>query len=82
MKPLLVLALFICSSKISYGQDSLLTYSKVLKVDSLNKNQIYYKTLIWCSRSFTDSKCATNVKEREGGIIGGKAVLYSAYKVY
>ncbi len=69
------------SVKFSIGQDSLLTYSKILKVDSISKNEIFDKTLIWCSKSFTDSKSAINVKERDGGIIGGKAYYQSFYKV-
>ena len=67
--------------KFSIGQDSLLTYTKILKVDSLSKSEIFDKTLIWCSQSFKDSKSAINVKERDGGIIAGKAYYHSSYNV-
>jgi hypothetical protein len=63
------------------GQDTALTYSHILKVDTLSKNEIFDKTLIWCSKAFKDSKSAINVKERDGGIIGGKAFYLSAYMV-
>lgn len=62
-------------------QDTLLTYSHILQVDTLSKNEIFDRTLIWCSKAFKDSKSAINVKEREGGIIGGKAYYQSPYKV-
>lgn len=81
MKKLYVSVIITLLIKFSIGQDSLLTYSKILKVDSISKNEIFDKTLIWCSKSFTDSKSAINVKERDGGIIGGKAYYQSLYKV-
>lgn len=81
MKRFFVSAILTFLIKFSIGQDSLLTYSKILKVDSISKNEIFDKTLIWCSKAFSDSKSAINVKEREGGIIGGKAYYLSSYKV-
>jgi hypothetical protein len=64
-----------------FGQDTALSYSHILKVDTLSKNEIFDKTLIWCSKAFKDSKSAINVKERDGGIIGGKAFYLSPYMV-
>ena len=81
MKKIFISLIITLIIKFSIGQDSLLTYSKILKVDSVSKNEIFDKTLIWCSKAFTDSKSAINVKEREGGIIGGKAYYQSFYKV-
>jgi hypothetical protein len=81
MKRLLVLLVLFLLTKLSIGQDSLLTFTKILKVDSISKNEIFDKTLVWCSKSFIDSKSAINVKERDGGIIGGKAYYQSLYKV-
>jgi hypothetical protein len=43
---------------------------------------IFDKALIWCSKSFKDSKSAINVKEREGGIISGKAITKSYYYIH
>lgn len=65
----------------AYCQDSLLVYSRVLNFDTIGKGKIFDKTLIWCSKAFTDSKSAINVKERDGGLIAGKAFYQSAYKV-
>jgi hypothetical protein len=65
----------------SFGQDTALTYQRVLKFDSLTKTQIFDKSLIWCSKSFKDSKSAIRVKERDGGVIAGKAFLNSYYKI-
>jgi hypothetical protein len=65
----------------AHSQDSVLMYSHILKVDTLSKNQIFDKALIWCSKSFKESKSAINVKEREGGIIAGKAKTVIVYYI-
>jgi len=62
------------------AQDSLFTYSKILIVDSVSKDDIYNKALIWCGKAFNDSKDAIKVQEREGGIISGKAYIGLEYK--
>lgn len=61
--------------------DDPLTYSRILTVDSILKGDIYDKALIWCSKSFTDSKGAINVKDKESGIVAGKASLKNYYKI-
>jgi hypothetical protein len=58
-----------------------LVYSRVLIADSVLKSDIYDKALIWCSKSFTDSKSAINVRDKESGIIAGKAMIKNYYKV-
>lgn len=58
-----------------------LIYSRVLTVDSATKSAIYDKALIWCSKSFSDSKDAINVKDKESGIVAGKASIKNYYKV-
>lgn len=63
-----------------YGQDSLFTYSKVFTIDSVSKDELFNRSLVWCSKSFKESKNAVDVKEREGGIIGGKAQLDNYYE--
>lgn len=73
----LVLAIF---PIFVFGQDPPLTYTKILTVDTLSKNHIFDRTLIWCSKAFNYSKSAINVKERESGILAGKAYYQSFYK--
>lgn len=62
------------------AQDSLFTYSKIITVDSVSKNDLFDRSLIWCSKAFTNSKSAINVKERDGGIISGKGSYDLTYK--
>lgn len=63
------------------AQDSLLTYSRILTIDSIGKNAIYDRALVWCSKSFNSSQSAVNVSDKEGGIIAGKGSYDSYYKV-
>lgn len=81
MKKAILILIFIIPF-YSFSQDSLITYTKVLIFDSIPKGNIFDKALIWCSKSFDDSKSAINVKEREGGIISGKAVIKSYYYIH
>lgn len=64
-----------------HAQEKPLLYSKVLVLDSVSKNDIYDRALLWCSKSFKDSKSAINVKDKESGIIAGKAFFLSGYKM-
>lgn len=58
-----------------------LVYSRILTVDSVLKGDIYDRSLIWCSKVFADSKGAINVKDKESGIVAGKASLKNYYKI-
>jgi hypothetical protein len=81
MKRLSLLCLLAFYTIFGYSQDSLLTYSRVLVADSVSKNDLFDKALIWCSKSFNESKSAINVKDKESGIIAGKASIKNYYKV-
>lgn len=76
-----LITLLITLTLNTYGQDSLLTYSRIIKVDSTTKTELYDKAMIWCSKVFNESKSAINVRDKESGIIAGKALLNSYYKV-
>lgn len=76
--PLIITA--ILASSICAAQDTAITYSRVIKVDSLSRNDIYDKALIWCAKSFNNSNSAVKVKEKESGLLGGKAYMVSLYK--
>lgn len=64
-----------------YSQDSLFTFSTVIKADSMSRDQIFNKASVWCSKIFYSSKDAINVSNREGGVLAGKASLHVSYKI-
>lgn len=80
MKYLMIAAFALLSIAVN-AQGDPLVYSRVLTLDSVSKSDLFDKALIWCSKSFNDSKSAINVKEKESGIIAGKATIDSYYKI-
>ena len=78
---MILLATAICYTIFAYSQDSLLTYSRVLVADAVTKSDLFDKALIWCSKSFSESKSAINVKDKESGIIAGKGSINNYYKI-
>jgi len=78
---ILYIALFLLLPCQSFSQDSVITYTRILTATALKKEEIFDRALIWCSKAFKDSKSAIRVKERDGGIIAGKAYFESLYKV-
>lgn len=80
MKIQLLFVAFIISFSCN-AQDSLLTYTRILTFDSLSKDHIYEKALVWCGERFTNSQDAIKVSDKQAGIISGKAFMKSIYKI-
>ena len=72
---------FICLFVFVSGksQDSSLTFKKVASFDSLPKDKIYEKALVWCGKTFNNSNYAIRAQDKEGGIISGKGYCISPY---
>jgi hypothetical protein len=79
MKKILFLLLI---AGAGYGQDSTIKYTRIIQADELTKDQIFDRALVWVSQHFENSNFAVRVKERDGGIIAGKASYVSPYKYY
>ncbi|MBA3830211.1 MAG: DUF4468 domain-containing protein [Taibaiella sp.] len=79
MKKVILATTVLFFTIVAAAQDRL-EYSRVLTLDTVSKGDIYDKAMVWCSKMFNDSKDAINVKERESGLISGKAVYLSLYK--
>jgi hypothetical protein len=76
-----LILLITINSEAQQQADIPLTYSRILTLDSITKSDIYDRALVWCSKAFVDSKSAINVKDKESGIIGGKAIFDSYFKI-
>jgi hypothetical protein len=79
MKPLMLLVFVL--PFLTNAQTERLTYYRILQFDSLTKDLIFDKSLIWCSKQFVESKNAINERIKESGIITGKASYLSVYKM-
>jgi hypothetical protein len=89
MKKLLTTALLCAIIQISFAQNAfvsqknsdLLTYTKELNGSDQSDKRIFDKTLIWFYKSFKYNYDKIQTKDRETGIISGRALFYSPYKV-
>lgn len=80
MKYLMIAVL--CTVTLSIkAQPQPITYTRTMQIDSSAKSDLFDKALIWCSKSFTDSKGAINVKDKESGLIAGKGLVKNYYKI-
>ena len=84
MKKLVLPLLFICS--LSYGQkeslilpiDSItnkITYSGVVKIDSVNKQELYSRAREWFAKAYKNSSKVIQMEDKESGKIVGKAMI-------
>lgn len=89
MKKLLLPLLFICS--LSYGQktslilpiDSItnkITYSEVIKVDSVNKQELFSRAREWFAKAYKNSSKVIQMEDKESGKIVGKALMQVYHK--
>lgn len=80
LKGKIIIVLMCMVSLCSKAQDSLFTYAKIINADSLSKEQIYDRALIWLGKVLNDSRNAIKVQERQSGLISGKAYVDLTYK--
>jgi len=89
MKKLLLPLLFICS--LSYGQkeplilpiDSItnkITYSEVVKVDSVSKQELFSRAREWFAKAYKNSSKVIQMEDKESGKIVGKALMQVYHK--
>jgi hypothetical protein len=78
----LLLLIFTIIGNAQNIKDSLFEYSKIISLEGKSKEDIYDKSLIWCSKAFENSNYSIKVKERESGIISGKALSNVSYVYY
>ncbi|UEG48964.1 DUF4468 domain-containing protein [Ferruginibacter lapsinanis] len=67
--------------ELSFGQDKPMRYDKVINQIPLGKEQLFDRVLLWFDRSFFNNEDVIKVTNRKAGMIAGKAVFYSGYKV-
>jgi len=77
------LLLIICTlftSLISFSQNqgkndttTNIAFAEVVNADSVSKDDIYKKSMLWVADNFKDSKSAIRVSDKEAGVINGHA---------
>ena len=86
-----ILLLFLFSSILSFGQKqkitmpidsitNLITYSEVVTIDSVSKNELYSRAREWFAKTFNSSKSVIQMDDKENGKIIGKASMHVYHK--
>lgn len=73
LRVLLFLIILLCAE--SAHSQQLLTFSKVIEVENMDKQSIYLSLRNWISTYYRDSKEVIQMDDRESGIIVGKAIF-------
>jgi hypothetical protein len=86
MKKPLVFFLFAISS--AFGQKykideetKLITYSEVIEVPSVTKDELYRRANLWLSKAFRSGKAVTDLQDKEAGKIIAKGYVGTTIKV-
>lgn len=80
MKKILFVFILFSSTKCFCQTDSAITYSEVVKVDSVTKDVLYVKARDWFNNTFKDSKEVLQIADKETGEISGKGIFYGYIK--
>lgn len=73
--------LFLCfflllNARAVAGSDSTLTYTGVIKAESVTAEQIYIRARSWFNESFNSSKDVLQIQDKEAKELSGKAIFY------
>lgn len=79
MKKLLVLLVLL--PMLSFGQERL-TYTNVVKVDSISKNELYNRAKLWMASAYNSSNDVIQIGNKEEGQIIGKASIKYLSRVF
>src|SRR6266542_1007820 len=80
MKYFGIIFMFSLQSLISAAQnDTLITYSEIVNVDSTTKDQLFQNARQWYNEIFVSSKEVLQIVDKETGELSGKGLLKSYY---
>lgn len=75
------LTAFVLVPLLSLGQsDSLVSYTEIVTVDSLSKEQLYIRARQWINDAFKDSRFVYRIADKETGELVGSGQILSAFK--
>ncbi|MFN8347473.1 MAG: DUF4468 domain-containing protein [Spirosomataceae bacterium] len=88
MKKTLLFLLLLCFSGIAFCQKykidedtKLITYSEVIEVPNVSKDELYLRANTWLSRAFKSAKAVIDVQDKEAGKIIAKGNVMTIIKV-
>jgi len=73
-KLILTFTIFTAISMTVYGQDTL-TYTEVVQVDSVSKDELYNRAKLWLATAYNRSSDVLQMEDKDAGQIIGKAII-------
>lgn len=87
MKELFLVGLFLSLSQLTYSQKQtidpdtkLITYTEVVEVAGVSKDELYLRANTWLSRAFKSAKAVIDVQDKEAGKIIAKGNISAIIK--
>lgn len=88
MKKLSLVFLFSSLSLLTYSQKQtidpdtkLITYTEVIEVPGISKDELYRRATVWFSKAFRSGKAVIDLQDKEAGKLIGKGYAGSTVKV-
>ena len=81
MKNLILILLFIPIVSFSQSKDSLITYSEIIVLDSISKDQLFNNGRDWFNSTFKSSKDVLQIIDKESGQLAGKGILGGTFTI-
>lgn len=80
MKSIFVYLFILPLYALSQGKDTLITYTKVIQVDSAGKDILFQRGRQWFNDAFKSSKDVLQINDKESGELAGKGFMNIPYK--
>ena len=68
MKYILTILFLVCTL-VPFGQDTAITYSQVVKIENVTKDDIYKRIKLWSVSAFEKTKGANQLDDKENGLL-------------
>jgi hypothetical protein len=62
-------------------ETKLITYTEVIEIPSVSKDELFNRSKMWISRAFRSSKAVTDLEDKEGGKIIAKGNISTTIKM-
>lgn len=80
-KTILAFIIFTAISMTVFGQETL-TYTEVVQVDSVSKDELYNRAKLWLANTYVNSKAVLQIDNKEEGQIICKALMIYTPKIF
>src|SRR5580700_1617318 len=82
MKKLLPILFILISAKAFCQTDSVVSFSEVVKVDSVSQSELFERARLWVNDNFVSGKDVSQIVDKEDGQITGSGIFKSPIDIH